>query len=74
MNINVIEFLNYTEYAGNKSIEFFKTLPYSLLNLDCNIVYLANNYSYIIKNSLWYSLREKYNDIIIDLAGNCLKL
>jgi GT2 family glycosyltransferase len=74
LNINVIEFLNYTEYAGNKSIEFFKTLPYSLLNLDCNIVYLANNYSYIIKNSLWYSLREKYNDIIIDLAGNCLKL
>jgi hypothetical protein len=71
--VDIVDFLNFTEYAGSKSIEFFKTLPYSLIDLDCNIIYLSNNYTSIIGNSLWYNLRSKYNDIIIDLSGNCIK-
>ena len=73
INLDVAVFLNYTEYAGYDKIEFFKILPYSLLDIDCNIIYLSNNYTNIINNFLWFSLRNKNNDIIIDLSGNCIK-
>lgn len=73
LSLDIVECLCFTELAGYSKIEFFKTLPYSLLNIEYNIIYLANNFSSIISNSLWFDLRNTYNDIIIDLSGNYLK-
>ena len=73
LSLDIVECLNFTEFAGNPKIEFFKTLPYSLLDIEFNIIYLANNYTTIINNSLWFDLRNMFNDIVIDLSGNYIK-
>lgn len=69
--IQVYDSIKYTELAGNKNIEFFKTLPYFWLTFEEDIMYLANNFTVIKNNKLWYNMRKKHNDLIIDLAGNC---
>lgn len=70
--INIYDSIQYTELAGFTNIEFFKTLPYFWLSLENNIIYLANNFSVIKNNKLWFNMRKKHNDLIIDLSGNCL--
>lgn len=70
--INISDSIQYTELSGYSYIEFFKTLPYFLLSVKSNIIYLANNFSVINNNRLWFNMREKHDDLIIDLSGNCL--
>lgn len=72
LKINISDSIKYTEYAGNKTIEFFKAIPYFWLNFDDDIIFLANNYTVIKNNQLWFKMRKEHNDIIIDLAGNCI--
>lgn len=72
-SIHVYDSVNYTELSGNSNIEFFKTIPYFWLTFKDNILYLANNYTVIKNNKLWYDMRKNNNDLIIDLAGNCIK-
>lgn len=70
--INISDSIQYTELAGHSYIEFFKTLPYFWLSIKSNIIYLANNFSIINNNRLWFDMRKEHHDLIIDLSGNCL--
>lgn len=70
--INISDAVQYTELAGYSSIEFFKTLPYFWLSVKNNLIYLANNFSVITNNRLWFEMRKNNKDLIIDLSGNCL--
>lgn len=70
--IEIYDSIKYTELAGYTTIEFFKTLPYFWLSFEGNIIYLANNFTVIKNNKLWFDIRKNYNDLIIDLSGNCL--
>lgn len=72
LELTIVDNICFTELAGYPKIEFFKTLPYSLIGVELNIIYLANNFTVINNNSLWFSLRKAYKDIIIDLSGNYL--
>lgn len=74
LSINIVDSIKYTELAGYTSIEFFKTLPYFLLSLEKDIIYLANNFTIIKNNKLWFDMRKSHNDLIIDLSGNCLPI
>ena len=73
LRIQIEDSLEYTELAGYSKIEFFKTLPHSLVNLANSIVYLTNNFTVVSNNKLWFKLRANNNDIIMDLSGNCFK-
>lgn len=70
--INILASVEYTELAGYSSIEFFKTLPYFWLSFKKEIIYLANNFTIIKNNKLWFDMRKHHNDLILDLSGNCL--
>lgn len=72
LSINIYDSIKYTELAGYTNIEFFKTLPYFWLSIESDIIYLANNFSVIKNNKLWFDMRKHHNDLIIDLSGNCL--
>lgn len=70
--INISDSIKYTELAGYTNIEFFKTLPYFWLSIKNDIIYLANNFTVVKNNKLWFDMRKEHNDLIIDLSGNCL--
>lgn len=70
--INISDSIQYTELAGYSYIEFFKTLPYFLLFVKNNLIYLANNFSVLSNNRLWFNMRKNHEDLIIDLSGNCI--
>ncbi len=73
-NLRIDESISYTYYSGLKAIDFFKCLPIKLSQTELDIIYFANNFSQIKNNALWYELREKHNDLIIDLSGNVIVL
>lgn len=72
LSITISDSIKYTELAGYVNIEFFKTLPYFWLSFEENIIYLANNFTVVKNNKLWFDMRKNHNDLIIDLSGNCL--
>lgn len=72
LTIDIFDSVKYTELAGYSSIEFFKTLPYFWLSFENDIIYLANNFTIIKNNKLWFDMRKHHNDLILDLSGNCL--
>lgn len=72
--INAREVISYSYNSGEKSIDFLKSLPTSLCSIDNNIIYLSNNFTQVIKNSLWFDLRKSNQDIIIDLCGNVIRV
>lgn len=73
-SLNIEESISYTYNSGSTSIDFFKCLPIKLSQTDLDIIYFANNFTQIKNNALWYELREKHNDLIIDLSGNVVKV
>lgn len=72
--INVKEIISYSYNSGEPSIDFLKYLPTSLCSVDNNIIYLSNNFTQVIKNSLWFELRKSNQDLIIDLCGNIIRV
>ena len=72
--LRIIESISYTYNSGLNSVDFFKCLPIKLCQSELEIIYFANNISQVKSNALWYDLRKKHRDLIIDLSGNVIKL
>lgn len=73
-NIKQKEIISYSYNSGEKTIDFLKVLPTSLCSIDKNMIYLSNNFTQVIKNSLWFDLRKDNHDLIIDLCGNVIRV
>lgn len=53
------------------SIEFFNSLPYSIITYPSNLLFLCDTISVLSSNKRWFSLRE-HSDWIIDFSGNII--
>lgn len=74
MSFKIKKVINYGKQAETGNIEFEKVLPFDMMNEDTEYIYLTNNFIQIKNNPVWFQRRHKYEDLIIDLSGNILKI
>ena len=73
-SLQVSNIISYVYNSGLKHVDFLKCLPTKLCQSELDIIYLTNNFSQVKNNIMWFELRSNYNDLIIDLSGNVLKV
>lgn len=73
-DLEVKHTINYMHYSGLDKIDFFKIMPISICEFEEELIYCCNNFSQIINNKVWFSLRKNKKDIILDLSGNVINL
>lgn len=74
INLKVSRIINCSGYSENGSIEFEHVLPFSLVEEHCEYIYFANNFCQVKNNPVWFGKRENYEDLIVDLSGNVLRI
>ena len=45
-----------------------------MLEERCEYIYFANNFCQVKNNPVWFGKRGDYEDIIVDLSGNLMKV
>lgn len=74
INFKVSKIINCFGYSWHHRIEFERVLPFCLTEEHCEYIYFTNNFCQVKNNYVWFKKRKEYEDLIVDLSGNVLKV
>lgn len=58
----------------NGEINLFTALPFDFIQIPLPLLILCDNFTQLQKNSLWGTLRNRKDDIVLDSCGNVVSL
>ena len=74
LHIKAIKTMNYSTFSGAQDIRLEKIVPLHLAEQSCEYIYFTNNFYQIKNNPIWFQKRLEYDDLILDLSGNVLRI
>lgn len=74
LDLRVKRGICYSQVSEFKNIIFQNVLSSDMAERSWNYIFLTNNFHQIYQNEEWFSRRRKQQDLVIDLAGNVIKL
>lgn len=71
--INILDTSEETVPERNiHKLDFFNVIDMYLISSKTPLIYFVDSFTSCYENSLWFSLRDIHNDIIIDRNANCI--